>query len=400
MLLSIVEGNAHRRFHFPAYITEFLFCNILKRHGVGGMKRVCVLCETWRSGGIEAFLSNVIRSMDRTGLEIDVVCAKLGRSVFTAPLEELGVHFRQLSGSTRKVGENRREFQKLLEERRYDVVYLNAYQALSLAYLALAREAGVPVRIAHSHNTALRKSLTRPLKLALHRWAKKKYADAMTCRWTCSRAAAEFLFGDAENWQFIPNGIDTERFRFDAEERERVRKELGLEGRSVIGNVGRLCYQKNQEFLLDIFKEVITQRPESVLLLVGEGEDKPRLEEKTKALGLEDNVVFYGATHEVERLYWAMDVFVLPSRFEGLPVTGIEAQAAGLPCFFSDSITEECRIRERTRFLPLMAPAGEWAEEIVKAQILADRTAAAEEAASAGFDVRLVAETVKKAWMG
>ncbi len=364
------------------------------------MKRVCVLCETWESGGIEAFLANVIRSMDRTGLTIDVVCAKLGQSVFTAPLEELGVRFHQLSGSTRKVGENRRLFQKLLEERRYDAVHLNAYQALSLAYLALAGEAGVPVCIAHSHNTALRKSLTRPLKLALHHWAKRKYANAMTCRWTCSRAAAEFLFGDAENWQFIPNGIDTERFRFDAEERERVRKELRLEGRSVIGNVGRLCYQKNQEFLLDVFKEVVTQRPESVLLLVGEGEDKPRLEEKTKELDIEGKVIFYGTTDKVERLYWAMDVFVLPSRFEGLPVTGIEAQAAGLPCFFSDSITEECRSGERTRFLPLTASAKEWAKEIAKARTPADRTAAAEEAAAAGFDVRLVAEAVKKAWMG
>ena len=364
------------------------------------MRRICVLCGTWESGGIEAFLANAIRSMDCTGLEIDVVCARLGRSVFTAPLEELGVHFRQLSGSTRKVGENRRLFQKLLEERRYDAVHLNAYQALSLAYLALAGEAGVPVRIAHSHNTALRKSLTRPLKLALHHWAKRKYANAMTCRWACSQAAAEFQFEDGENWTFIPNGIDTGRFRFDVEEREKSRRELGVEGRLVIGNVGRLCYQKNQEFLLDVFREVVAQRPESVLLLVGEGEDKLRLEEKAKALGIEDTVIFYGATHEVERLYWAMDVFVLPSRFEGLPVTWIEAQATGLPCFFSDSITEECRIGEGTRFLPLTASAREWAEEIAKVWTPADRAVAAEEAAAAGFDVRLVAETVKKAWMG
>lgn len=364
------------------------------------MKRVCVLCETWESGGIEAFLTNVIRSMDRTGLEIDIVCARLGRSVFTASLEGLGVHFYPLSGSTRRVGENRRLFQKLLKERQYDVVHLNAYQALSLAYLALAREAGVTIRIAHSHNTALRKSLTRPLKLLLHRWAGEKYADELTCRWACSRAAAEFMYGKREDWQFIPNGIDTERFRFDGEERGRIRKQLGLEGKLVIGNVGRLCYQKNQSFLLEVFKEVVARRPESILLLVGEGEDKPRLMEKAKTLGMEDKVIFYGATEKVERLYWAMDVFVLPSRFEGLPVTGIEAQTAGLPSFFSNGVTEECRIGKGTRFLPLTAPSGAWAEEILKASPLEDRAEAAGEAVAAGFDVRVVAQTVKKVWMG
>lgn len=340
----------------------------------------------------------MIGHMDRRGLEIDLVAARLGRSVFTNPLEELGVHFYQLSGSTRKVAENRRLFRQLLEERRYDVVHLNAYQALSLQYLELARLSGVPIRIAHSHNTALRKSLTRPLKLALHHWAGKKYAGEPTHRWACSAQAARFLFGDAE-WTFVPNGIDVERFRFDPAGREEARRELGLENKLVIGNVGRLCYQKNQSFALDVFQVLHRQQPESVLLLVGEGEDRKVLEEKAKSLGVDDSVIFYGTTDRVERLYWAMDVFLFPSRFEGLPVTAIEAQTAGLPCAFSDTVTKECRIGKETWFLPLSAPPEQWAETVLEVKRKKDRGICADAVRAAGFDVAAVAERVGETWM-
>ena len=241
------------------------------------MARICVFCETWESGGIEAFLCNAICHMDLAGLEIDIVAARLGESIFTPALKERGVRFLPLSGSTRKLAENHRRFSALLAQQQYDVVHLNAYQALSLCYLALAQKAGVPVRIDHSHNTELRKSPGRPLKLALHRWARKAYGDVMTHRWACSASAARFLFGDTPEWTFVPNGIDVERFRFAPAARARVRGELGLEGKLVIGNVGRLCYQKNQTFLLDVYKAVQQRCPESAILLVGEGEDRPAL---------------------------------------------------------------------------------------------------------------------------
>ena len=341
----------------------------------------------------------MIGHMDRRGLEIDLVAARLGRSVFAKPLEELGVHFYQLSGSTRKVAENRRLFRRLLEERRYDVVHLNAYQALSLQYLELARLSGVPVRIAHSHNTALRKSLTRPLKLALHRWARKKYAGEATRRWACSAQAARFLFGDAE-WTFVPNGIDVERFRFDPEGREEARRELGLENKLVIGNVGRLCYQKNQSFALDVFQLLHRQQPESLLLLVGEGEDRKALEEKAKSLGVDDSVIFYGTTDRVERLYWAMDVFAFPSLFEGLGIVAIEAQAAGLPVLCSEHIPEEAPITAWATRRELTAGAKSWAEALLAARSPEDRQTAAEAVIEAGFGVEAVAERVREAWMG
>ncbi len=356
--------------------------------------RVCCLCESWASGGIESFLCNVLMRLDIGSLEVDVVVAQLDDSVFTDKLRSRGVRFYELSGNMRRVGDNHRRFRALLRERHYDVLHLNAYQGLSLAYLRIAKEAGVPVRIAHSHNTALRKSATRPIKLVIHSWARERYTKDATALWACSKDAAAFLFSahelDKRGFQFIPNGIDTDRFRFDPAARETVRHELSLDGKYVIGNVGRLCYQKNQSFLLDVLAEAVKGRPESVLLLAGEGEDKPMLEEKARRLGLEDKVLFTGASKHIERLYWAMDVFVLSSRFEGLPVTAVEAQAAGLRCLLSDTITEECAILNSTEHLLLDTAV--WAETITKAY--ERMTDGADAVREAGFDIAQAAEQI------
>lgn len=363
--------------------------------------KVCCFCEIWESGGIESFLYNVITHMDRSMLEIDLVAARLGESIFTKPLQELGVHFYQLSGSTRKIFEDLRIFQKILAERHYDVVHLNAYQGLSLAYLRLARKRGVPKRIAHSHNTALRKSITQPLKMILHRWARKRYVEEATTLWACSKLAAEYLFPESEitkrSYIFIPNGVDMQRFCFDVDTRKKLREKLGFDGKFVIGNVGRLCQQKNQDFLLDVFYEVLKHKTTAVLILVGEGPQRPMLEEKTKQLGIADRVMFYGTTAQVEQLYWVMDVFVMPSQFEGLPVTGVEAQAAGLPCLFSKNITEECAISDKAVFLDLKAGLECWAEKLLKMDKASDARNA-DDVMNSSFDIQVVAEKIRREW--
>lgn len=368
-------------------------------------KRICCFCETWQSGGIESFLYNVLTHMDLSGLEVDVVAARLEDSVFTRRLEEAGVHFRQLSGSPRRLWTNWRMFRALLEKRDYDVVHLNIYHGLSLKYAQLASRAGVPVRIAHSHNTDLRKSAARPLKLWLHRRAKARCTRFATQLWACSSGAARFLFAEAalaeKGFQFIPNGIDTGRFRFDPAAREQVRAELGMERSFVVGNVGRLCAQKNQDFLLDVFAELVKQAPESRLLLVGEGEQRPALEQKARRLGISGAVIFYGLSQNVERLLWGMDVLVMPSRFEGLPVTAVEAQAAGLPCVLSSEITAECAVTGDVAFLPLSAEAGAWARQLLCVKTSPpDRLAAAEKVRAAGFDTASVARQIQREFVG
>lgn len=359
---------------------------------------ICCLCESWASGGIESFLCNVLTRMDRADLEVDIVAAQLSDSVFTDRLTARGIRFYELSGSMCRVSENHRRFRALLREHSYDVLHLNAFQGLSLAYLHIAKEEGIPIRIAHSHNTALRKSATRPLKLAIHRWARDRYTKDATALWACSKSAAAFLYSaqelDRRGFQFIPNGIDAERFWFDPMERETVRRELGLDGKFVIGHVGRLCYQKNQSFLLDVLVELLKRKPEAMLLLVGEGEDKPMLERKAQELGIVGKVLFYGASDRIERLYWAMDAFAFPSLFEGFGIAVIEARAAGLPVFCSEHVPEEALVAGCTA-LPL--DAGVWAEDITRSRDRSSEGAAA--VGEAGFDIETVAGMIAGSYL-
>ena len=366
-------------------------------------RRVCCFCEKWESGGIESFMHNVIWEMDLSRLEIDIVAAQICESVFTAGLKEKGVHFYELSGNQRKLGKNHKMFKQLLKERQYDVVHLNIFQGLSLYYAYLAKKAGVRKIIAHSHNSALRQSKTKWLKMLLHNVGKNLWTENATDYWACSKPAAEFMFTPKSlcKYEFIPNGIDVERFRFNEDFRKQIRRDLNIEDKLVIGNVGRLCYQKNQEYLLEVFAKLQSQRPDSVLLLVGDGELKAELQQQVEKLGVSNKVIFYGVTDKVEQLLWAMDIFVMPSQFEGLPVTAVEAQAAGLPCILSDRITPECGLTEKTVFLSLDAKKELWLKAICELSVgNLQRETAADEVKNAGFAVEDVAKRIEKAYLG
>lgn len=365
------------------------------------MKKICIFCESWESGGIESFLTNVLLHMSLEKMEIDLVASQIKDSVFTKRLQDHGIHFYELSGSQKNVAKNHAMFRKLLQNRQYDVVHLNIFQGMSLYYAYLAKNAGVPVRIAHSHNTDLRQSCTRALKLWLHRRYSSLYAKEATDFWACSTPAAEFMFPKKllaeKKFTFIPNGIDTARFRFDPVVRETMRQELGITDRFVIGNVGRLCYQKNQTFLLDVLAEALKIRPDCCLLLVGDGEDRIMLEEKAKALKIAEHVVFYGTTSNVEELFWAMDVFAFPSRFEGLGIVAIEAQAAGLPVVCSEHIPDEANITPLFRTKPLNTGITAWAGELCNLEGQTHRNAA-QLLYNAGFDIVDVGKSISASY--
>lgn len=362
------------------------------------MRKICVFCETWESGGIESFLNNMISRMDRSGLEIHLVAARISESVFTSPLQTLGVRFIQLSGSPRRVFSNHRLFRQLLRREHYDLVHLNLFQGMSLCYARIAREEGIPVRIAHSHNTALRKSALRPLKLLLHRLYAERFAAEATAFWACSRPAAEFLFPErllqARGFRFIPNGIDTERFALRPQRRDEVRRELGVENAFLLGSVGRLCYQKNQQFALEVFEHLLSLRPDSMLLLVGDGPDLDELRQRAAALHLSDRVIFYGTSSQVEELFWAMDAFIFPSRFEGLGIVAVEAQAAGLPALCSEHVPEEAAVTPLFRRAALTDGAAAWARILAELHP-ENRDNMASQVAAAGFDVRDVARLIE-----
>ena len=354
-------------------------------------RKICVFCETWESGGIESFLTNVLLRLDMNCFSVDLVAAELKDSVFTERLEKHGVLFRQLSGNIRNIRKNRSIFRALLSRQKYDVLHLNIYQGLSMCYAAEAKKAGVPVRIIHSHNTALRKSLGRPAKLAIHNFAKRYYASAGTRFLACSADAAKFMYPLSiikdQSFSVVPNGISTKRFQFCEEERSRFRNQLGLQGKFVVGHIGRLCYQKNQSFLLEVFAELAKLRPDSKLLLIGNGEDEGALRQKAQRLGITDDVIFYGSTATPEKTLWAMDVFVFPSHFEGLGIVAIEAQASGLPVICSEAIPAEAFLTCTISRLALMAGASVWARSIAACKKANHREKAAAGVRQAGFDI-------------
>lgn len=374
---------------------------------VGGayMKRICIYCDNFESGGIEAYLCNILTHMDLSGLEVDIVAARISQSVFASKIRAKRINLCPLSGKTSGLLKNHMEFKALLREKKYSAVYCNIFHALSMWYLWTAKQAGVPIRIAHSHNSDLRPSITRQLKLVIHRLARRVFTSAATQMWACSMPAMEFMFPQraiqARMIQLIPNGIETQNFSFDAKVRDKVRTELHLQKNFVIGNIGRLCTQKNQSFLLDVFQKIYQRIPSSRLLLIGDGEKSLRLQEKAARLGVEGAVLFMGLREDIPKLLWAMDFFVLPSIFEGLPITAVEAQAAGLPCIFSDRITQEAVVMPNAVCMPLEDGIDAWADAILRLKEKGyDRKSAAIEMRERGFDIGNTAKYVEKILRG
>lgn len=251
-----------------------------------------------------------------------------------------------------------------------------------------AKKAGLPVRIAHAHNTRLPKDAKLPIK-----WFCKQFIPgAATDYWACGREAGIYYFGQSA-WDArgvtLRNAIDLDRFGYRPQVRAKLRAEYGLNDKLVVGCVARLMAQKNHTRLLDIFAALKKVRPDSCLLLVGEGELRAELEAKAARLGIAQDVKFLGVQSDTSVWYQAMDVFVMPSLFEGLPVVGMEAQASGLPCVFSTGVTEEVLLRPDSCRISLEQPDEAWAAVLKDAdRNLPDRAQAAAQVRAAGYDIR------------
>ena len=236
------------------------------------------------------------------------------------------------------------ELPSIFKSEKYDIVHSHI-NTLNCFVMFFAWLAGIKVRISHSHSTWGKCELLKNLvKCSL-----KPFSGIFTTHlFACSEYAGRWLFGSAK-FTVFRNAIDLQKFTFNQNIRNEVRQKLGInEDTFVIGHIGRFEAQKNHKFLIKVFNEVQKIKQNSVLLLIGEGSLKGKIEKIAN-----DGVKFLGTSNEVQRLYNAMDAFVLPSLYEGLPVVGIEAQANGLPCYFSDTITKEAEVTDLAEFLPL-----------------------------------------------
>lgn len=293
----------------------------------------------------------------------------------------------------------RKEFTSLLNESKCDIVWLNACVTSNRELIRAIKSANRPVKlITHSHGTNYENDgwLKTCLIKGLHKFNKRLYNKAATCKWACSHRAAEWFYGanHMDEVSIIPNGIDTDRFKFNATIRAKMRNKYECEGRFVCLHIGRLTPVKNQSYLLKVFSELCKYIPESLLLIAGTGDLESELKAEAVALGIDRNVYFLGHYEYVFELYNLSDVFLLPSIHEGMPLTLVEAQCCGLHCFVSDSISKEVKLTRFLSFLPISADPSVWGKEIASYHYDVQRECGCAEIINAGFDVNNICDGV------
>ena len=356
--------------------------------------RVAQIMGKFNAGGVESVIVNYYRNMNHDKVQFDFYTDADSSRPIPQELLDMGARHIVLPPYQR-LPEYLSALERDLQERHYQIVHSNL-NTLSVFPLFAAWRAGVPVRIAHSHSTA---GDGMDFKRDLIKYALRPFSKLFATHYfACSEHAGHWMFGDAP-FTLMPNAIDTERFAYNPRTRVELRQSLELENKFVIGHVGRFSPQKNHDFLLNIFQEVCKKRDDCILMLIGglgtAGTDiEKNLRAKAEKMGLSDKVLFMGTYEDISGFYQVMNVFVLPSLYEGLPVTVVEAQAAGLPCVLSDRITREVKITEETYFLSLRDSPGAWAERLLSFQGR-ERRDTAVEVWKAGFDIHEAAQKLE-----
>lgn len=314
------------------------------------------------AGGAETFLMKLYRNIDREKYQMDFCVTVKERGVYDDEIEALGGRIYRITSKSDSLVKFRRQLKHVVRDNGYRHVMRVTSTAMGFMDLCVAKRAGAQVCIARSSNSSDGGGLRSRLMHRLGGILYKKYVDV---RIAPSDLAAIYTFGkdvyEGGGVSILHNAVDMGTYGYSHEGRQRVRAELGIgEGVRVIGHVGRLTHQKNHMFLLDVFKRIVESEPESVLMLVGKGELESLIRDRVTALGIEKNVIFTGVRSDVPSLMSAMDVFVFPSFYEGMPNTVIEAQATGLACVVADTITREANITGLVEYLPL-GDADMWA---------------------------------------
>ncbi len=247
---------------------------------------------------------------------------------------------------------------KVFKEESFDIVHIHGVQSAIAVELFLAKFSGIKVRIAHSHSTFC-------TSIKIHNLMKPLFKRGYTHAFACGEMAGKWLFEDRQ-FVVIPNGFVTEKFKFNLESRTEIRKELALKDEFVIGHVGGINDSKNQTYLLKVFECVAKENESAVLLMVGTGPNIEKIQNQVNSHPYRDRIILYGETAEPEKLYMAMDIFVFPSKYEGLPVSLLEAQISGLPCVVSDVITKEVKLCDNYKSLSINDQPQVWADVISK----------------------------------
>lgn len=351
-------------------------------------------------GGVTNMMINIQKHLDRSLVNFDYLVFHDRREPCEDIVKEMGSRKLIASADDVKHRPLRRifrlkEIRKVCRKNGVQIMHYNADSPADLMNIIAAKIGGVKYVTIHSHNAGFG-TAGKGIRI-LSKFSKPLIPFFCDTYYGCSDLAAKFLLPkkiiESGDYTVLPNGIDLKKYDFNKEVRKEVRKELGLQNKYIVGHAGRFSDQKNHAFLLDIFQKVHEKDENTVLLLFGVGELVEPMKKKAKQLDIYDSVIFYGASNEMHRMWQAMDVFVMPSLHEGLPVTGIEAQASGLPCIFADTITKEVDVTGKSEFLSLGDPANVWADHILthKNDV---RISGVQALRNAKYDIQQTADTI------
>lgn len=349
--------------------------------------RVLVLDTVMDRGGAETMMMNYLRNMDRSKVILDFLVNRDYKADYEDEIEKLGGRiYRMCPMYPQYFGRYKREIREfLIEHPEYKIIHSNLEER---SYFALkeAKKLNIPVRISHSHNAP--KGFD--IKSIVRYYFRARLIPQVTHMFTCGLEAGDWLYGVKNRDKVIMqnNAIDAKAFEYNKELEEKAKKEFGLEGKFVIGHVGRFFPQKNHGFLIDIFNEVYKRDKDAVLVLVGGGELQDSIREKVQALGLQDAVKFLGVRSDVNYIMQAFDLFILPSLFEGLPVTMVEAQATGVKCIISDKVPSQCAITDNVEIIKLEDSLEHWAERILSYKNSYNKVSMYDEIVEKKFDIK------------
>ena len=315
-------------------------------------------------GGSETMVINLYEKIDNSKIRFDF--AVNGTEIGFLE-DQIDKNYSQIFRMTKRSDsfvKHLSDFYKIVKKNSYDIIHYHTQNAfLTSVDISVAKLAGVKKNVVHCHSTqdwrtGIVRKLHKPFRPILNRLTTKKIA--------CGEAAASFLYGTTQNVDILPLPVDCDKYLFNQNKRNELRKQYGVEDNIVIAHVGRFSEVKNHGFLIEIFHEFQKLCPNSILFLIGDGELKSKIEEKAKKAGLSNKIFFWGNVTDVENKLLASDYFVFPSKYEGFPTAVLEAQASGLRCLLSDTITSKIAITDLIEWLSIEAPAQEWARRICR----------------------------------
>lgn len=294
------------------------------------MYKILVFGMTENPGGVESVIMNYYHYMDKNTFHFDFLCNSYNKIAFEEEIISNGSQTFHFPARSKNYKKYKKELKNFFENNasKYDAIWVNVCSLANIDYLKMAKKYGIKRRIIHSHNS---QNMDSRLRGILHKYNKKRIAYYVTDFWSCSKEASEWFYDSSiiKKSIIISNAIDVEKYCFDDVKRKKLRRDLKWEENYIIGNIGRLHFQKNQMFILDIFEKLIKKEPKVRLILIGDGEDKTKLEKEIDKKKLNKYVYMAGIQKDICGWLSTFDLFLFPSKFEGLSMAAMEAQAKG-----------------------------------------------------------------------